>query len=153
MTEPRPISAALEQEVRGELRRRGIVVWLDRDDCYSGFVDALAGGYARGDFPYPVVPFRGSFLSTMLALEDLETGLDQTPLLIHLPGFTEEMVRGTPLLELYKAGFRYRRALDTLIRDAATGRLPALPFDWSWGLFAIAAPGRAPHAAGPTRAV
>ncbi|MBU2688678.1 MAG: PglZ domain-containing protein, partial [Actinobacteria bacterium] len=110
MTDPRPISAALEKEVRGELRRRGIVVWLDRDDCYSGFVDSLAERCARDDFPYPVVPFRGSFLETMLALEDLETGLDQTPLLIHMPGFTEEMMRGTPLLELYKAGYRFRRA-------------------------------------------
>ena len=124
VSKARPVSEVLEQEVLRELRQRGIVFWLDRAAHFSDFVDGLVERSTRGDFPHPVVPFRGSFLETMLAVEDLQGGLDQTPLLIHLPGFTEELVRGTPLLELYKAGFRYRRALDTLVRDAATGRVP-----------------------------
>ena len=39
-----PVSAVLEQEVLGELRRQGIVVWLDRDAAYTRFVDDLAKG-------------------------------------------------------------------------------------------------------------
>lgn len=119
----------LESEVCSELRRRGIVFWLDREKHYTGYVDNLVERQKKGDFPYPVVPFRGSFLEMMLALEELEGGLDQTPVLIHMPGFTEEMMRGTPLLELYKAGFRYRRALDTLIREAATRQKPPEAID------------------------
>lgn len=118
-----PVTTALEREVQGELRRRGIVVWLDRDESYTEYVDSLLVRWAAAGFPYPVVAFRGSFLEIMLALENLATGLDPTPVLIHMPGFTEDAMRATPILEIYKAGFRFRRALDTLVRDAATGHV------------------------------
>ncbi len=119
-----PVSTVLENEILGELWRRGIVVWLDRDGYYSECADFATVRHSAGDFPYPVVGFRRSFLELMLELEGLQNGLDPTPLLIHMPGFTEDSIRNTPLLELYKVGFRYRRALDTLARDAATGKVP-----------------------------
>ncbi|RJP85374.1 MAG: BREX-6 system phosphatase PglZ [Desulfobacteraceae bacterium] len=117
-----PITALLEEDVKRELRQRGIVVWLDKHAVYSEYVDSLAERYMAKDFPFPVVSFRGSFLEMMFALEGYENGLDQEPILIHMPGHTEESVRKTPVLELYSSGYRYRRALDTLIREAATGR-------------------------------
>ncbi|MEI8259260.1 MAG: BREX-6 system phosphatase PglZ, partial [Deltaproteobacteria bacterium] len=115
------IATALEAELRGELQRHGIVVWLDRDAAYTTFVDALAARHRSGDFPHPVVAFRGSFLETMLALEPYGSGLDPSPLLIHVPGFNEETVRATPLLELYRAGARFRKSFDTLVRETARG--------------------------------
>lgn len=118
------VSAMLEQELRGELRRQGIVVWLDRDSSYSHFVDDLAARQAAGDFPFPVVGFRGSFLELLFALEPFGSGLDRKPLLIHMPGFNEESIRKTPVLELYETGVRFRKGLDTLIREAATARVP-----------------------------
>ena len=57
-----PISDAIEQEIRGELTRNGIVVWLDKDETYKGFADALIARSTKAEFPYPVVGFRGSFL-------------------------------------------------------------------------------------------
>ena len=54
MTDPGPITAALEAEVERELRDHGIVVWLDRDAHYTPFVDVLAERYERGDFFAPV---------------------------------------------------------------------------------------------------
>ena len=123
MPELQPVTEVLEREVTSELRRRGIVFWLDRDGHYTSFVDKLADRYSRGDFHYPVMPFRGSFLETMLGLEEFGGGLDPTPVLVHLPGFTEDALRGTPLLEFYHAGYRHRRALDTAVREAATGRV------------------------------
>ncbi|WP_437320723.1 hypothetical protein [Sorangium sp. So ce385] len=57
-----PVSAAIEQEVLGELRRQGIVVWLDKDGHYTRLVDDLAAEQARGEFPFPAVAVRGSFL-------------------------------------------------------------------------------------------
>ena len=50
-------------------------------------------------------------------------GIDTPRLLIHLPGFTEETVHASPLLELYAAGVRYRKALPTLVTEAAAGRV------------------------------
>ena len=123
MTEVGAASLALEQEVQSELRRQGIVVWLDKDKAYSKFVDGLAARHRRGEFPYPVVGFRGSFLELLLNLEPYGSGLDKQPLLVHMPGFNEESIRATPVLELYTAGVRFRKALDTLIREAATGRV------------------------------
>lgn len=117
------VSATLEQELRGELRRQGIVVWLDRDNSYSPFVDDLAARQSAGDFPFPVVAFRGSFLELLFALEPFGSGLDRQPLLIHMPGFNEESIRQTPVLELYETGVRFRKGLDTLIREAAMARV------------------------------
>jgi hypothetical protein len=59
----------------------------------------------------------------LLELEHVTGGIDTTRAVIHLPGFNEDLVKSTPLFELYRAGRRYRKALDTLIRDAAAGRV------------------------------
>jgi hypothetical protein len=117
-----PIISVLEEEVKQELRK-GIVIWLDKDAHYKGYVDELVKRYERGEFPFPVVPFRGSYLEMLLALEPYGNGEYPDRLLIHMPGHTEESIRKSPILELYHAGARYRRALDTLIREAATGRM------------------------------
>lgn len=117
-----PLASALEDEVKGELRRNGIVVWLDKDGAYSRFVDRLAERHAADDFFAPVVAFRGSFLEMTLALEPYGNGLDPEPLLLHLPGYNHETVRQTPLLELYRAGKRFERALPTLVREVASGQ-------------------------------
>lgn len=118
-----PIAAALEQELLGELRRHGIVVWLDTAGTYTRFVDGLAARAKSGDFPFPVVPFRGSFLELVLALEPFGSGLDSAPLLVHMPGYAEDSVRRTPVLELYEAGVRFRKAPETLVREAAAGKV------------------------------
>ena len=56
------VSKTLEQDVLGEVRRQGIVVWLDKDNLYSGFVDRLIQRRSTDEasFPFPVVAFRGS---------------------------------------------------------------------------------------------
>jgi hypothetical protein len=119
-----PVSSALEGELRANVRRHGIVVWLDLDDHYSDFVDGLIWMRKEGELPYAVCAYRGSFLELLLALEPEAGGSEKTPLLVHLPGFTEESVRTTPLLELYEAGVRFRKALPTLVGEAAVGRVP-----------------------------
>jgi hypothetical protein len=118
-----PVSTVLEQEILGELRRQGIVVWLDKDALYTRFVDELIAKHANGEFLFPVVGFRGSFLELLFKLEDFGSGLDKNPLLVHMPGFTEQSIRSTPMLELYEPGVRFRKGLDTLIREAATARV------------------------------
>ncbi|MCB9479333.1 MAG: BREX-6 system phosphatase PglZ [Deltaproteobacteria bacterium] len=123
MSNDRLISEALEAEVTEELRQRGIVVWLDKDEFYNNFVDDLVRRHQANEYPFPVIGFRGSFLSMMLDLEPLSSGLNNAPLLIHMPGFNEETIRQTPILEYYKPGFRFRKALDTLIRETAVGRV------------------------------
>ncbi len=123
MSQLSPITAVLEAELKRELRQRGIVIWLDKDGYYNNYVDELIARYNRGDFFAPVVGFRGSYLEMVLALETYGNGLDPEPLLIHMPGHTEETIRKTPILELYRAGYRFRKAFDTLIREAVTGRI------------------------------
>jgi hypothetical protein len=119
-----PVTTVLETEVKQWLRNYGIVVWLDKDGSYTAYVDTLADRHTQQDFFAPVIPFRGSYLDLLFALEPYGDKVDPEPLLIHMPGHTEQTIRKTPLLELYRAGKRYRRALDTLVREAATGKLP-----------------------------
>ncbi|RSM35585.1 PglZ domain-containing protein, partial [Actinoplanes sp. ATCC 53533] len=105
------------------MRQQGVVVWLDQAGHYNEFVDRLKVLHESGSLPYEIHAFRGSYLSLMLALDDVAAGTEKVPLVVHLPGFTEETVRSTPLFELYAAGVRYRKALDTLVTEAAAGRV------------------------------
>jgi hypothetical protein len=117
------VSETLERDLSLALRRDGIVVWLDRDGHYTAFVDGLQARHGQGEFPAPVAAFRGSYIDLILQLEPYGDGFDPTQLLIHMPGHNEESVRETPLLELYRAGARYRKALTSLVREAGTGRV------------------------------
>ena len=119
-----PVSQVLEQDVLMRLRHRGIVVWLDADRTYTRFVDELCARRSVGDFPFPVVAFRGSFLELLFELEPFGSGLEKQALLIHMPGFNTTSVRTTPVLELYEASFQYQKGLDTLIGEAAISRVP-----------------------------
>ncbi|USQ82558.1 BREX-6 system phosphatase PglZ [Streptomyces phaeoluteigriseus] len=117
------MSESLEADLRSWVRRQGVVVWLDQAGHYGGFVDRLQVLCDAGALPYEVRAFRGSHLALMMALDGAAAGTERVPLVIHLPGFTEETVRQTPLFELYAAGVRYRKALDTLVTEAAAGRV------------------------------
>ncbi len=122
MTEPGLVSAALEAELREQARQHDIVVWLDKEGTYTAFADALAIRAEAGGFPVPVRRLRGSYLELMLGLEDLEDGVRMTPLIVHVPGHNTDSITETPLLELYRAGHCYQRALPTLIHQVALGR-------------------------------
>lgn len=89
-----------------------------KDASYTGFVEGLAEQHKTGDFPYPVVGFRGSFLETLFVLEAYWSGYDKHSLVVHMPGFNEDSIRTTPMLELYEAGTRFRKGLDTFIRQS-----------------------------------
>ena len=114
----------LERQVSSQVRK-GLIVWLDKDGLYTDFVDQLAEKHAQGKFSAPVVGYRGSYLELLLALENLQDGLDSESLLLHIPGHTDISIRGTPLLEAYRSGTRFERALPTLIREVATGQVSA----------------------------
>jgi hypothetical protein len=122
VTEPGPVSAHLEADLREQARQHGILVWLDKEGTYTEFADGLGRRADATAFPFPVRRFRGSYLELLLGLEDLEDGVGMTPLIVHVPGHTEDTIAETPLFELYRAGRRYRRALPTLVREAAIGR-------------------------------
>lgn len=116
-----PVSQALEADLREQARQHGILVWLDKEGTYTPFADALAERADAGEFAIPVRRFRGSYLELMLGLEGVADGITRTPLIVHVPGHTEESIAQTPLFEIYSAGRRYRRALATAVREAALG--------------------------------
>lgn len=128
-----PVSSFLDEELRRQVLRQGIVVWLDLKGHYTAFVDGLIAARAAGALPYAVHAYRGSHLALLLELERVADGLERTPLLLHLPGFDEDAVRRTPLLELYAAGARFRKKLETLITEAAAGRVPPAQIDEAVG--------------------
>jgi hypothetical protein len=112
-------SFALTAELKKKVRERGLVLWLDADGAFASHVDALAAG--AHDFAYPVVPFRGSYLKLMLALEPYGNGLQPEHVLVHLPGLNKDTVKETPAYELCAAGTVFEKNLGTLVREAAVG--------------------------------
>ncbi|MEL6895912.1 MAG: BREX-6 system phosphatase PglZ [Planctomycetota bacterium] len=44
-------------------------------------------------------------------------------MVVHMPGFNKQSVRGTPLLEMYLAGCKFEPSLSTSISDAAAGKV------------------------------
>jgi hypothetical protein len=114
-----PVSQALEVELRELARAYGIIVWLDAEGSYTTFADALANRATKGEFDIRVRRFRGSYLETILALEN---DLDQRlPLIVHVPGHNKDSIKQTPLLEVYSAGRSHERKLATVVRHAALG--------------------------------
>ena len=117
-----PVSNALEEELRSELRRKGRqIVWLDRNGDYADFVDGLRQRWKRGDFSYPVTAYRGSFLELIFQLDEFVDRTEHRAVLIHMPGHNEESIRETPVFEHYAAGKRYRKKLETLVEEVAAG--------------------------------
>lgn len=119
----RPVSAALEADLRRQVQRQGVVVWLDAGSDYNAFVDGLVAAREAGTLPYAVCSYRGSYLELMLSLEHKASGVEKSQLVVHLPGLNEESVKHTPVFELYRAGVRYRKKLDTLVTEAAAGKV------------------------------
>jgi hypothetical protein len=122
--DPQPVSAHIAAEVREFVRRHGIVVWLDGDGTYRDLSERLHTARQEGALAYEVRLLRGSYLELMLQLGSVAKGAEKVPLLLHMPGHTEESVRTTPLLELYEAGTRFRKALPTAVSEAAAGLVP-----------------------------
>lgn len=122
-----PVSAALEADLREFVRRKGLSIWLDAEAHYADFVRQLQE-HAHA-LPYKVFAFTGSHLELMLALDGVAGGVDNSGVVIYLPRFIEDTVRPTPMLELYRAGTRYRKGLDTLVQEAAAGRVSANDID------------------------
>lgn len=116
------ITTALERELTAKLRN-GIVFWLDKDRAYSDLALQLRARHQRGEFVAPVVSYQGSFLELFLELDAHFDGLDPSPLLVHAPGYSDQSIRETPLLEAYHAGTRFECRLDTLVREVATGKV------------------------------
>ena len=125
MMPPQPVSSALEADLRATVRKHGVVAWLDADGHYTGFVDRLVAARAVSteQVPFALLAYRGSHLALMLEAEGVAAGVERTGAVLHLPRFTEERVHASPVLEMYAAGVRYRKALDTLVTDTAAGRV------------------------------
>ena len=119
-----PVSTELEQQLREQVQRNKLIVWLDSANSYTSFVDRLIAERTDGDLNYDVKAYRGSYLEMLLDLQELTGGVDKRPLVIHLPGFNKTSVTTTPMLELYKAGTVFQKALPTLINESAATRLP-----------------------------
>ncbi|PRQ05137.1 BREX-6 system phosphatase PglZ [Enhygromyxa salina] len=114
----KPVSAKFCEVLEADIGSRQLVVLLDVRRHYTELVDALreAGGWVA-----PVLAHRGSYLELMVELEHHAGSIDPSPVLVHLPGDIE--VTKTPMLEIAKAGKMLRKALDTLVREAAIGKV------------------------------
>lgn len=129
------VSEHLTQKLTEDIRTRGLLVWLDGDGVYTDFVDRLSGGTRSGPeqsangFPYPVFAFRGSFVRLMGESYPALAGAELPRCVIHLPGFSEDSIKSTPLYEAYKAGSRWRVALETVVREAGQGHLTPQQID------------------------
>lgn len=117
-------SQAFEAELRQLVREHTVVFLLDKDYYYNAFFDRLKVASEAGELPYKVRNYRGSYLELLVGLDGLEDGVDLMPLVVHLPGFNEERMHASPLLELYRVGYRHRRALGTLVEELIAQLLP-----------------------------
>jgi len=61
-----PVSDALTTTLRRRIDRHGLVVWLDVNAHFTGYIDRLITG---DDLGADVVAFRGSYLKVMDALD------------------------------------------------------------------------------------
>ena len=117
------IADHIKRKLEQDLRTRGLLVWLDKDDEFTSLVDTWKEQKHQGLFHYDIFGFRGSFLELMVESRDVLSARDVPKCVIHMPGFNEQEIKETPVLEAYKAGQRWRVSLSTMIREVAQGRL------------------------------
>lgn len=118
------LSGALVRQLEERVRERPLVVWLDRDGVYEGFVERLEQAHGVGRFAIPVVAFRGE-----LSRDAAGTGAlrepRRSPAIAAPPAGAERRQRAQDALPgIYVAGRRFERALETLVREAAAGMVP-----------------------------
>ena len=117
------ISEYIQRKLEADIRSKGLLVWLDKEDEFSPLVDEWVALYQSGKFAYPIFAFRGSFLELMLQSRAILAQKDMPKCVIHMPGFNEQEIKNTPFYEAYKAGQRWRMSLATMIRESTQGRL------------------------------
>jgi len=117
------IAEHIRKKLEQDLRTKGLLVWLDKEDEFRTLVDTWIEQKKEGLFHYDIFAFRGSFLELMVESRDVLSQKEMPKCVIHMPGFNEQEIKATPVLEAYKAGRRWRVSLETMIREAAQGRL------------------------------
>ncbi len=114
-----PVSRTLLDQLIEVLNRKTSVVWVDAQANYSGFFDRLSDAQLSARR----LAFRGSYLEMLPQLVEVTSGARLPATLLHAEGLTSQSIRETPLLQLYAVSHGFERALPTLIRQAATGRV------------------------------
>lgn len=117
------VSDYIKKKLEQDIRTKGLLVWLDKENDYSSLVDQWIEQKKDGRFRYDIFAFRGSFLELMVESKEVLSGRDMPKCVIHMAGFNEQEIKATPVLEAYRAGQRWRASLPTMIREAAQGRL------------------------------
>jgi hypothetical protein len=118
----RPVTQTLIEQLRRAFLSNPLVIWLDKAGQFTQFVDEL-GSDGPERIGGQVLAYRGSYLELMRQLARTNDGVDPSRLLVHVPGANQDSIKTTPLLELNETGHQFRKALDTLIREAAAGRV------------------------------
>lgn len=117
------IADHLRRQLEQDIRTKGLLVWLDTANEYTPLVDQWIEQHKQGTFHYPIYAFRGSFLELMQKGREVLSRKDSPKCVIHMPCFNETDIKDTPVYEAYKAGQRWRKSLDTAIRETAQGRM------------------------------
>lgn len=120
----------IKKKLERDLRSGGLLVWLDKEKNFTELADVWIEQKVEGRFFYDIFAFRGSFLELMVQSRELLSGRESPKCVIHMPGFNEQEIRKTPAFEAYKAGRRWRISLETMIREAAQGRLSEAQIDF-----------------------
>jgi len=117
------IAEHIKKKLEQELRSKGLLIWLDKDNEFTPLVDSWIAQKKEGLFHYDIFAFRGSFLELMVESQHVLSTKEMPKCVIHMPGFNEQDIKDTPVLEAYKSGTRWRVSLETMVREAAQGRL------------------------------
>jgi hypothetical protein len=117
------IAEHIKKKLEQDLRSKGLLIWLDKENEFTALVDGWIEQKKEGLFHYDIFAFRGSFLELMVQSQNVLSTKDMPKCVIHMPGFNEQDIKDTPVLEAYKSGNRWRVSLETMVREAAQGRL------------------------------
>ena len=118
-----PVSRHLKKKLAGLFGGELIHVWLDLAGDFVDFAEALYREHETQDLRYRFIPYRWSYLETMLALEDRLSGIDPQPTLLYVPKHDEERLAESPLFEVACLGAVFSLTLDSLVHEAAAGQV------------------------------
>ncbi len=111
----------LLRELKNKLGTEDVLFWLDTD---SLFLKTVLEMETSGEFPFPLVRFRGSFLEAIGEINGYLQKISVEKFLLYIEGVTGAEIEKSPFYETYLLAGQVRMDLSFLVRLELEGMVP-----------------------------
>ena len=106
-----------------KVNRECLVSWIDKDALFTSYIDLLDEEIKAGNKKYKLVRFQGSFLESILSLNELMQDTKKPDCLVYIPYIGADNIDKTPFLEVLKSSISIPSDVKELLDQVSGGYL------------------------------